>query len=162
MFVRRVLNLFAFGCIAVGASAQTTTSSSTITRSLPPIGLASSETLQVNLLNDAAASSTGTTASCTGSVAFANASGTAIGSSTSFTISSGEVFSVSLPFSKAGLSARGEIVASITLTQTSGTPCALASSLETFDTSSGVTHVYLVSGGGGFGGPGYGPGPGGH
>lgn len=161
MFIRRVLNLFAIGCIAVAASAQTTTSS-TFTRSLAPVGLASSETMQVNLLNDAAASSSGTAASCTGSVAFSNSTGTAIGGATSFTISSGEVFSVSLPFSKAGLSARGEIVAAITLTQTSGTPCALVSSLETFDTSTGVTHVFLVSGGPGFGGPGFGPGPGGH
>jgi hypothetical protein len=162
MFLRTALKFLAAGCLAVAASAQTTTSTSTITRSLPPVGLASTETLQINLRNDAAASSSGTAASCTGSVSFSTSTGTAIGSATSFTITSGEVSSVSLPFSKSGLSARGEIVASITLTLTSGTPCALLSSLETFDTSSGVTHIYTAAGGVGYGpGPG-GPGPGGH
>ena len=44
-------------------------------RSFGPIGLASSETAQINVVNTAAASSSGTAASCTGSVSFVNASG---------------------------------------------------------------------------------------
>ena len=147
MFVR-TLKFLVLGCLAASAFAQTTTS--TATRPLPPIGLASTETLQINLLNHASASSTGTAASCTGSVSFANSSGTAIGSATSFTISGGDVTSIALPYSKSGLTGRGEIVVSVTLSLASGTPCALASSLETFDTSSGVTHIYVP--GGGFGG----------
>jgi hypothetical protein len=160
MFFAKAWKFLAAACLAVTASAQTSTSSSTITHALSPIGLASTETLQINLLNTASASSSGTAASCTGTVSFANSTGTAIGSSTSFTVSSGEVFSVALPFSKSGLTARGEIVPTITLSLTSGTPCALASSLETFDTTSGVTHIYTAGGGFGFGGPGGGGGPG--
>jgi hypothetical protein len=162
MFFEKAWKFLAAACLSVTLSAQTSTSSSTITHALPPVGLAATETLQINLLNTAAASSSGTAASCTGSVSFANATGTAIGSATSFTISSGEVVSVTLPFAKSGLTARGEIVPSFTLTITSGTPCALSTSLETYDTSSGVTHVYTAGGGFGFGGPGGGgPGPGG-
>jgi hypothetical protein len=48
----------------------------------------------------------------------------------------------------------------ISLTSTSSVPCSLSTSLETFDTSSGVTHVYLSTGDveGNYGGNGGGPG----
>jgi hypothetical protein len=145
--------------IAVSASAQTTT---TFTRdfNFPPVGIASTETLQINVLNTASASSAGTAASCTGTITFTSATGTVIGTATSFTVTSGQVFSAALPFSKSGATgARAEIVGSVQLTASasSSTPCALSNSLETFDTSSGVTHVFLGSsaapGGGGFGHP---------
>jgi len=155
MCFRAVFKLMAVASLSLAAFAQTSTSTVTRTNSFPPVGLATTETMQVNLLNAASASSSGTAASCTGTVSFANSSGTAIGSSTSFTIASGQVFSVSLPYSKAGLSGRGEIVASLELTFTSGTPCGLVSSLETFDSATGATHAYI------HGGPGFGPGPGG-
>jgi hypothetical protein len=51
----------------------------------------------------------------------------------------------------------------VTLTETSGVPCAISSSLDTHDTTTGVTHVYVAglfdsnyNGGGGFGGGGQG------
>jgi hypothetical protein len=43
----------------------------------------------------------------------------------------------------------------ISLTRTSGTPCELAASLATFDTSSGATHLYVADAY-----PASGPGPG--
>ena len=162
------LRRFVFALIpALAAMAQTTTSTSTVTRSLsyPPIGLASSETAQINVANLATASSSGTAASCTGTVSFLNASGAAIGSASSFTLTSGQASSVSLPYAKAGGSGRTEVRALITLTETpgSGIPCDLVSSLETYDTGTGVTHVFLSGPGGAAGGPadfGAGPGPG--
>lgn len=146
MFFRRsALLLIASTAWMVSASAQTST---TFTRdfSFPPVGIASTETIQINVLNHATASSSGTAASCTGTITFTNASGAAIGTATSFTVTSGQVFSASLPFSKAGASGtRAEIVGSVQLTvsTSSSAPCALTNSLETFDTSSGVTHVFL-------------------
>jgi hypothetical protein len=124
------------------ALAQTTT---TRTSHLPPFGLGSTETARVNLTNIATAASGGTAPSCTGNVAFVSATGSTIGTATTFTIASGVTSSVSLAFSSAGLSgSRGEIRATITLTRTSGVPCSLLFSLETFDTSSGATHSYFA------------------
>jgi len=147
MFFRRSALVFiaSTAWIAASASAQTAT---TFTRDFrfPPVGIASTETMQINVLNSATASSSGTAASCTGTITFTNASGTVIGTATSFTVTSGQVFSASLPFSKAGASTtRAEIVGSVQLTvsSSSSAPCALSNSLETFDTSSGVTHVFL-------------------
>jgi hypothetical protein len=115
----------------------------------PPVGLATTETIQINVLNTAtnpAASTTSTAASCTGTITFSNATGATIGTATPFTIASGQVFSAKLPYSSSGTSTgRAEIVGSIQTTTTlpSKTPCALTFSLETFDTSSGVTHIFL-------------------
>lgn len=116
----------------------------------PPVGLASSETLQINVVNTASNSPNGTAASCTGTVSFLNASGAAIGSPTSFTVASGVIASVSLAFGKTGATGtRTEIRAAIARTFTPGAmsggtaPCSLQATLETYDTSTGVTHVYL-------------------
>jgi hypothetical protein len=157
MFLKRSALALVASAMALSASAQTSTSTSTQTFRFPPVGIASTETIQINVLNHATASSSGTAASCAGTITFTNASGTVIGTATSFTVTSGQVFSASLPFSKAGASGiRAEIVGSVQLTLASSTPCALANSLETFDTSSGVTHVFLGAsssdhGGGPFG-----------
>src|SRR5689334_8458527 len=88
------------------AFAQTTTTTNTVTRQFGfgPMGLASTETAQINVVNTAAASSSGTAASCTGGISFVNASGAAIGSATSFTVGTGQISSVTLPFSKLGAS----------------------------------------------------------
>lgn len=160
-FRRFVLTLSA---LAACALAQTTTTGSSVTlqSSSAPIGLASSETLQVNVVKVATASSSGTAASCTGTIGFVNSSGTAIGSATSFTVTSGQTFSASLPFAKVGASGtRTEIRGVVTVTDTTGTgaaPCQLTSSIETYDTATGVTHAYLANAGNsGYGG---GPGPG--
>jgi hypothetical protein len=139
---------FVAGAIAQTGLAQTTT---TITRnfSFPPVGLASGDTMEVNLVNLAAnpANSSGTAASCSGNVSFFNAAGTAIGTATTFTVAGGVTQSVSLPFSSAGISAaRGEVRAVIQTTTTAthnAAPCSLTASLEVFDSTG--THVYLSS-----------------
>ena len=60
------------------------------------MGLAPGETVQVNLVNLASASSSGTAASCAGSVSFYNAAGSIIGTATTFTLTSGQITSVEL------------------------------------------------------------------
>jgi hypothetical protein len=114
----------------------------------PPVGLANSETAQVNLVNIAPASTTaGATApACTGTVTFANASGKTIGTPASFTTTGSQVTSMQLTFSQLDPSGtRGEFLASVQLTTafSQAARCELVFSLETFDSSSGVTHVYL-------------------
>lgn len=151
MFFKRsvLVSLAATAWMAMSAFAQTSTSTFTQNFRFPPVGIASTETMQINVLNNATASSSGTAASCTGTITFTSATGTIIGTATSFTVTSGQVFSASLPFSKAGASGtRAEIVGSVQLTvsSSSSTPCSLANSLETFDTSSGVTHIFLGGG----------------
>jgi len=157
IFRRFVLATIAATALAAAAMAQTSTAGTTMTRAsaFPAVGLASSETLQINVVNQATAPSGGTAASCTGSISFYSTTGTLIGTATSFTVTSGQIFSASLPYSKAGTSGTRTVVrATVTLTETagSGVPCDLASSLETFDTTTGVTHVLA----------GYGPGGPGH
>jgi hypothetical protein len=133
-FERFVMTLL----LATGAMAQTTGAPIARQTNFPPVGLASSETAQVNVVNLAAA------ASCKGSISFFNASGAAIGSAAPFTIATGQIFSASLPFSAAGASgARAVIRGLVTLTDAT---CAVASSLETFDTTTGVTHVFHAAG----------------
>jgi hypothetical protein len=76
--------------------------------------------------------------------------------------------SVSVPFNQIAASGtRAEVLASISLTTTTSSsstnpPCSLRYALETFDTATGATHVYVNGGaeGGGPGGFGGGPGQG--
>jgi hypothetical protein len=138
----------AFGAPA-GFAQTTTTTTPSRSFSFSPAGLASSETAQVNVANLANASSNGTAASCNGSISFLNASGAVIGTATSFTATSGQIFSATLPFSRSGgTSVRTEIRGLVTLTSssTANAPCSLASSFETFDTTTGATHIYLDNG----------------
>lgn len=151
--LQRFLSIAAF--TAATAAAQTTTTGTvTQTSNTPAVGLASSETAQINLVNTASNSSSGTAASCTGTVTFLNASGTAIGAAQPFTATSGAIVSVSLPFGKTGATGvRTEIRATISRTLTVGVaippgasvaaPCALEATLETYDSSTGVTHVFV-------------------
>src|SRR5580700_1946406 len=59
----------------------------------PPIGLAASETAQVNIVNTASQPIGGPAPSCTGTITFYNASGAIIGAATSFAVGSGQIFS---------------------------------------------------------------------
>jgi hypothetical protein len=157
--------------VVVSAFGQTTFTNAiyTTTSTLPPVGLASSETAQVNVVNTANVSvaylgsvSASTTPSCTGSIAFLDAKGLPIGTATTFTIGSGQISSVALPFAKAGASGlrtviRAEIVTTVTVPAPSPGPvagpnipatpvlpaCALQSSFETYDTTTGATHVFI-------------------
>jgi hypothetical protein len=146
MFRRSVLLIPALLACAYG---QGTTATRTVTQnfSFPPTGLASSETAQVNVANIAPASTAAnaTAPSCAGTITFANAVGTSIGSAVSFTTAGSQIFSKQLTFNELDLTGiRGEFVATIQLTTTlpSKTPCAPVFSLETFDTASGVTHIF--------------------
>ncbi|MGB6945730.1 MAG: hypothetical protein WBE37_25255 [Bryobacteraceae bacterium] len=139
---------------ATCAFSQGTTTTGTFTHdyNFPPVGLASSETAQVNILNVAptSASATSTAPACSGTVTFVNASGKTIGTPASFTTTGSAIFSTQLTFSQLGATGtRGEFVASIQLTNSipAKAPCSLVFSLETFDDSTGATHVYLGSSG---------------
>jgi hypothetical protein len=141
--------------LLVCAYGQGTTGSRTLTQNylFPPIGLASSETAQVNVLNIAPASAAAnatagnaTAPSCTGTITFANAAGTAIGSAVSFATAGTQIFSKQLAFSELGVTGmRGEFVASVQATTAfpSKAPCSLVFSLETFDDATGATHIFL-------------------
>ena len=150
MFFQRFHRLFAAAAFTAAIALSQTTSSNTITETsnTPPVGLASSETAQINVVNTASASKDGTAASCTGTISFLNASGAVIGTATPFTVASGVISSVSLPFAKTGITAtRTEIRGVITLTVTpnSVVPCSLQATFETYDSTMGATHVYLAN-----------------
>ena len=151
MSIRKlVVTSFLAAALAVSAFAQGSTSTSTTTQNFlfPPVGLGSTETAQVNVVNIASASSGGTAASCTGSISFASSTGAVIGKATAFTVGTGQIASVSLPFGTSGFAAtRGEFVATLTLTVTrpSTAPCSLVFSLESFATATGETHILLTN-----------------
>jgi hypothetical protein len=156
--------------LAVSAAAQVITTPPTPVSypwnySFPPVGLAYSETLQINVVNrpvtfsyistilktltsptTPTTSNLPTTSTCTGTITFTNAAGTIIGTPVQFIIPIGTVFSAPLPFSMTGYSGfRGEIQAAVqgTTTLPSSNLCSLSVSLETFDTNTGVTHTFL-------------------
>ena len=113
MLNRQSLSAFGAGLLllAVSAPAQTlAVPIYTLWSVLPPMGLASSETAQVNIVNNAPLMPGVTAPSCAGSVAFYNESGSVIGTATNFTVGSGQIFSVTLPFSSAGASGSRTIV----------------------------------------------------
>jgi hypothetical protein len=146
MTIRRLIGAFiAAGIWSLAAHAQTTTTSTTRTFTFPPTGLGSTETAQVNAVNLASNTSNETAASCTGSISFVSAANVTLGSATSFTVTAGQIASIDLPFSKAAITgSRGEIRGVVQWTQTSSVPCSLEFSFETFDASSGATHIYLT------------------
>lgn len=119
---------------------------------LPPVGVASSETVQVNVVNNANTPTAPDAAAplCSGTIAFYSASGSIIGTATSFAIGNGQIFSASLPYSATGATgARTVVRVTITLTATWAgivppPACALGSSLETFDTLTGATHAFVA------------------
>ena len=160
---RSLLTLLVVTCCAVSAFAQystTATGTSTTTYtpqfSFPPAGLAATETAQINVVNVASNSSSGTAASCTGTITFLDSAGATIGSAASFTVTAGQLFSASLPYSSVGSSGRVQIRGEVqwSAPSSSAAPCSLLSSFETFDTDTGVTHLLLGGVGGSLGGPG--------
>jgi len=146
MSIRSLLLMCVFAACAL---AQTAPISASFTRdySFPPVGLASSETAQLNLVNLSVAPIPSGSVACSGTITFTSAGGTTIGKPISFATAGSQVISTQLTFSQLGLAAsdtRGEFVASVQLTSSFGpSACSLVFSLETFDTMSGVTHVYL-------------------
>jgi hypothetical protein len=156
MFLRRIALTFIVTTIAAAPDmlAQTTTTTTTTRDStIGPVGVGSTETVQVNVANLAANSSNGAAASCTGSITFNNAAGNPIGTSTSFTVTAGGIFSASLPFARISSStARTEVIGVVALTTSSSSqaPCELHFSLETYDSTTGATHAYMSGAAAGF------------
>ena len=144
MSKHKTIALFAWGLFLVGASA--------FAQSLPPFGLAKSETAQINLVNTAGPDTHGTAASCTGTVTFYDHTGAPKGRSTNFAIRTAQIFSVKLPFPLIDASGsrtviRAEIagipVGISVLTPPSLPPCSLKFSLETYDSITGVTRMFF-------------------
>jgi hypothetical protein len=144
--------------------AQAVPSMAIRTVKLAVVGLASSETAQVNVVNLATSVAAvvtggslpagGVTATCTGGITFYNTNGNSITSAT-FTIGSGQIFSAPLPYSyfvpgdppPTGIG-RTAVWATVTINEpdSSTAPCQLGSNIETFDTATGVTHVHVEGG----------------
>jgi hypothetical protein len=120
----------------------------------PPVGLGSSETASITVVNMAAPSATtspttgaqpSAAPSCTGTISFSNASG-AIGTPVSFTVGAGGFQTVTLPFASAGLNGnRGEILGKVSLAASDTAPCSLKFSLETYDSTTFATHAVLTN-----------------
>ena len=143
------LAMTVFAVVIVPCVVAQTSTTFTRTLTFPPVGLGSTETAEVNVVNVASNSSNGTAASCAGSISFLNASGTTIASATTqFTVTSGQIFSAHLPFANSGGTApRTAIRGSAQLTSPTGNPhppCDLQVSMATYDTSTGATHVVLT------------------
>jgi hypothetical protein len=150
---RRFLAIFSAAlCVAVSPvrSQISTPITTNVTRDyvFPPVGLGSSETASITVVNTASSSSgeTGTpaqTPSCTGTISFSNANGM-IGTPSSFTVGSEGFKTITMPFASAGLTGnRGEIQGKVSLDFSSSTPCSAMFSMETYDSTTFATHVVL-------------------
>lgn len=111
------------------------------TLTFAPVGVATSETVQINVANNAMNTST-VMASCSGHVSFNVAGAKNQPALVPFTVTGGQVFSTSIAWTGLQVSARSEVVGSVALTQEVSTPCTLSVSLETYDTSTGATHSF--------------------
>ena len=141
--------------IAAAAFAQTTTTTAVMpSPQLPPIGLAATETAQVNVANTALPSPAGGAEPvCNGTIAFYGEGPLIIGPVTGFSVQSGSTTFAALPYSLTGASgSRTVIRVAITLSPVNImtaagpqiAPCTLTSSLETYDTGTGVTHASVA------------------
>ena len=152
MSIRRLLAVaLPLAACATAVFSQSTTKTTTITQNytFPPVGVASNETLQINLANTAVNSTSATpvAASCTGTVTVTNASGAVIGKANPFTVAGSNIQSITIPYANLGAtgSARAEVLVSVqrSITLPPTTPCNLIYSLETFLTTTGETHLLL-------------------
>ncbi len=165
--------LSGFLIAAVTAAGQTTPAApQTSTTTLPPVGLASTETVQVNVSNTSpvlpSTNSAAAPTACSGSIAFLDSNGNSIGAPTEFKIGSGQTLSAKLPYASAAASGaarivvRPEILVTLNITTTpppvtNGTAvpvlplllpsCFLTSSVEIYDTATGVTHAFYANSG---------------
>jgi hypothetical protein len=140
--------LIAISLYTCAALAQPALPTPTRTVDLPVVGLASSETAQVNVASPGftGISDAPLPSPCTGTIAFYNASGAAIGSSTSFSITLAQVFSASVPYSAVvpgDPPPTGNGRTTIRAIVTTSAACAVIANIETFDTATGVTHVHV-------------------
>jgi len=155
-----LISWLAFSLATAPAFAQISGPLVVKTANLAVVGLASSETVQVNVVNLAASvmpvvtggtlPSGGTTANCAGGITFYDANGNVITSAT-FMIGSGQIYSAPLPYSQipaadrpSSGNGRTAVWATVSINngQSSDAPCLLAANVETFDTATGVTHLH--------------------
>ena len=138
--------------LAGGLFGQSTVSAPIVfTRSanFGPVGVGSTETLQVTVLNNATnilplASLIATPGPCAGSVSLFDASGKQIGSAASFSVAAGDMQSLKFGFGQLATSgSRVELRGTISITPSTPAFCPLSYAVETFDTSSGSTHLYF-------------------
>jgi len=148
----------------ISAFGQTTgtLSDGTVWLQLQPVGLAVSETAQVNVVN------TGVTAGvgpyCVGSIVFYDIGGSVLGTPSipggpttvtpgAFSLGGGQTFSAALPFSSANASGPRAVIRAIiyigafkvaTAAGPMVAPCWISSSLETYDSATGVTHAIVT------------------
>jgi hypothetical protein len=145
MLLKTLFFLFVTGVVF----AQPPSFSRTSNYTFPLVAVAlGSESIEVNLINLANNPTNGNPASCTGSVAFSTvSSGTVIGGTTDFTLAAGAVTSIT-PTVGDNIATtppnRVLLKVVVTNTNTSGVPCSLAYTLNTFDSATGATHVFLV------------------
>lgn len=137
---------------AIGlTSAMAQTTPVTRETDFPVVSIGSTETLEINIINVAANSSAGTAASCTGNVTFKNSAGTAVGGTNAFTLTTGQITSVRIPFASAtssgGRAAVRAVVQVTVPTTTPRPPCSLQLGLEVFDTATNATHLIVTGGG---------------
>jgi hypothetical protein len=122
---------------------------------LPPVSLAATETAQALIMSSAAAYVGDTfVTNCNAAVTFYGADGSVLGTATDFTVTgSRQIFSAELPYASTGASSVTAISAQIALTPMSFVasiftppipPCAVAFSLLTYDTATGVTHAVVT------------------
>ena len=140
--MRFLIAISMFACAAFAQPALPTFPPVTV--NLPVVGLASSETAQVNV---ASPGFTGITDApfptpCTGTITFYSASGAAIGSPASFSITLAQVSSATLPYSDV-TGTTGNARTIIRARVTTNAACSVTANIETFDTTTGVTHVHV-------------------
>ncbi|MGA3189616.1 MAG: hypothetical protein ABSF22_21125 [Bryobacteraceae bacterium] len=145
----RNFGLFALAAILTGSAfAQNATISRTSSFTFPLVALAPTENIEVNLINLATNPTNGNASSCTGTVTFSTASqGTAIGGATSFTLAADAVASITPSVASNVITAGANRVllkVVVASTTTPSVPCSLSYALNTFDSTTGVTHVFLV------------------
>ena len=130
---------------------------------IPPVGLSSTETVQIDITSAAAAYTVPSADTCDGSITFYESDGSALASLTTFTLAkitqsffakTTQSFSARLPYASiASKIPRPEISAQISLTAlpaiaasppSSVLPCIAAFSVKTYDTATGAVHTTMV------------------
>ena len=140
--------IWSVGMTAYGQAPQTIV--------LPPVDLAVTETAEVNIMSSAASYPGWIFATtCDVSVAFYTVDGSAVGAASTFNVGkTAQIFSAELPFAVTGAKG-GRITVSAQVTMAARSfsfsggappipPCALAFSLDTYDTATGVTHAFVA------------------
>jgi hypothetical protein len=146
------LCLAAIFLISANAFAQTVVGGSPSVL-IPAVGVAPTESVQVNVTNMAPQSLTGGIENCSGVILFyyspANSPNSVLPfAQTGFSVAGGQTFSFSAPYSSTGGTGQRQMIRpaiNLAITTSGTTPaCILASSVEIFDTTTGVLHAIFA------------------